>query len=136
MKTLQDYTFTDAALKIDLPRIIREAEGTEARRGRPLPCLLRVTINGTGNQVVTLVHRECFEGFVSEGNEQTVARVLNYPRLPVDRSTNVVRLDGELGVIAYVADPESPEGSADWIAVLGDHVKEFADRVAVRVEVF
>lgn len=136
MKTLQDYTFTDAALKIDLPRIIREAERTERYRGRPMPCLLRVTVNGTGNQVITLVHRECFEGFVMQGDAQTVARVLKASRLPVAATTKIVRREGDLGVIAYVDDPEDPTGGAEWIAVIGDHVKEFADRVAVRVEVF
>lgn len=136
MKNLQEYLFTDAALRVDFPRIIREAEMTEARRFHPLPCLLRVTINGSGNNVVTLVHRECFEGFVSEGEEQTVNRVMNAPRLPVDRTTKLIRQDGELGVVAFVSDMESPEGDADWIAVLGDFVKEFADRVSVKVEVF
>lgn len=136
MKTLQDYKFTDAALKVDFARIIREAEQTETRRFRPMPCLLRVTVNGSGNNVITLVHRECFEGFVAEGDPQTVARVLNYPRLPVDRTLKLIRQDGELGCVAYVADFESPEGDADWIAVLGDHVKELSDRVAIRVEVF
>lgn len=41
MKTKQDYSFTDGALKVDFLRIIREAEQTESRYGRKLPCLLR-----------------------------------------------------------------------------------------------
>lgn len=136
MKNLQDYTFTDAALRVDFPRIIREAELTEAYLGKPVPCLLRVTIDGTGNQVVTLVHRECFEGFVAHGNEQTVARVLNAVRLPVDRTIKLYRQDGTLGVGAFVEDFDAPEGDATWIAVIGDFVKEFSDRVSIRVEVF
>lgn len=136
MKTLQSYEFTDAALKVDFNRIIREAEATEARKGRCLPCLIRVTINNSGNNTITLVHRSCFEGFASEGEPQTVNRILNAPRLPLDRTLKLIRQDGELGCVAYVEDFDSPEGSAEWVVILGDFVKELADRVHVKVEVF
>lgn len=132
MKTRTDWTFSEAALRVDLPRIVREAE----RALNPMPSVIRVTIDGTGSQVITLVHREAFEGFIMNGEATKVDRVLSAPRLPVDSTLKVVSLEGERGVIAFVPDPECPEGDADWVAVLGDHVGDVSDRVVIKVEVF
>lgn len=131
MKTLQDYQFTDAALRVDFARIIREAEDTEARRGRKLPAVIRVTVNGSGNGAQTLVHREAWEGFLSEGEEQTVNRVYKAPRYVVCEHLRVIRVDGSLGVFGHEDD-----GSSEWLLILGDFVKELTDRIHVKVEVF
>ncbi len=131
MKTLQSYEFTDATLRIDLLRIIREAEGTEVRRGRSLPAVIRVTVNETGNEVMTLVHRECFEGFTCHGEEQTVNRVVKAPRYSVVPGICVVRKDGDRGVYGPPDDNVS-----EWLLLIGDYVKEFTDRIHVKVEVF
>jgi hypothetical protein len=132
MKTRNEWQFSEAALRVDLPRIVREAESAVF----PLPPVIRVTVDGSGAQVITLAHREAFEGFVRHGESTAVDRVLSCPRLPVDDTLKLASKDGERGVIAYVVDPEEPEGDAEWIAILGDHVGALSDRIEIKVEVF
>lgn len=132
MQARTDWTFSAAALRVDFPRIVREAEKSVF----PMPAVIRITVDGSGAQVVTLVHREAFEGFIANGDARKVEKVLAAPRLPVDATLRVVSNQGERGVIAYVEDFDSPEGTGDWVAVLGDFVGEVSDRVTIKVEVF
>ncbi len=125
MKNLTEWTFSEAAFRVDFPRIIREAE----RATYPLPCLLRVTIED--KHVVTLVHRECLDGFIANGRADKVDAVLEAPALTVNQDLCAPSLRGERAVGGHLDDE-----SSSWIAILGDHVGALADRVEVKVEVY
>lgn len=125
MKNRTEWKFSDAALRVDFARIIRESE----RALSPMPAVLRVTIDA--KHVVTLVHREAFEGFIANGNAAKVDRVLEAPACSVNDDLKVVSIGGARGVLGVLDDEES-----EWIAIFGDFVGELSDRIEVKVEVF
>lgn len=125
MKNRTEWKFSDAAMRVDFARIIREAE----RATFPMPAVLRITIDS--KHVVTLAHREAFEGFIANGTAARVDKVLEAPAVSVNSDLHVVSYAGARGVVGVLDDEDS-----EWIAIFGDFVGELSDRVEVKVEVF
>lgn len=125
MRNRTEWKFSDAALRVDFSRIIREAE----RALSPMPAVLRITIDA--KHVVTLAHREAFDGFIANGAAAKVDRVLEAPAVSVNEDLKVVSVGGTRGCVGQLDDEES-----EWIAIFGDFVGELSDRVEVKVEVF
>jgi hypothetical protein len=71
MKNLASWTFSDARARVDIPRIIREAEQVLDYQTGELPALIRMT---AGGNVYTLFHESNVEGFCFEAPIEHVKR--------------------------------------------------------------
>ena len=132
MRSRSNWKFSAAAMLVDLVRVVEEA----SRAVYPAPAVLRVTLEGNAKNVITLVHKDTWEGFLQNAKPEVVDSVLEFPRLPVDHNLKTIKMNGECGIVGIAWDCYAPEGDAEWIAIMGDHVGPLCDRIEVQVEVF
>lgn len=134
MQSRNSYAFSAAALAIDFPRIVREAD--ESAISDPFqatrPSVIRVTIEG--GKVCTLVARSQFEGAARNAGDDAAIKLLTAKQVPVCEALKFCTIEGSDGMHC-VTDYETLFTS-EWICLLGDFVKEVTNRREVTVEVF